>query len=124
MAPRASALRDAELGHRNDVVLVGRLGAPAEHRTLPSGEEIVTFRLVIDRPAGSAAAGGRQEPRTDTLDCSASRASVRRRLLGWRPGDIVQVDGALRRRFWRSAGRVLTRSEVHVTAARRLARSG
>ncbi len=32
---------------RNDVVLRGRMSAPAEIRTLPSGDPLLTFRLVV-----------------------------------------------------------------------------
>ena len=60
---------------RNDVVLRGRLSAPAEVRTLPSGDTLVSFRLVVRR----------QEPRsrgqsTDTLPCitGSSRFLVKR----------------------------------------------
>ena len=35
---------------RNDVVLRGRVSAPAEIRTLPSGDPLLTFRLVVRRP--------------------------------------------------------------------------
>ncbi|HET6667277.1 MAG TPA: single-stranded DNA-binding protein, partial [Intrasporangium sp.] len=34
---------------RNEVRLCGRLSAPAEERTLPSGDVIVTLRIVIPR---------------------------------------------------------------------------
>jgi single-strand DNA-binding protein len=32
---------------RNDVVLRGRLSAPAELRTLPSGDALISFRLIV-----------------------------------------------------------------------------
>lgn len=125
MAARASGTPTTTgVQHRNEVRLVGRLGASPEQRTLPSGDEIVTFRLVVDRLPRRTASDGRREPAVDTLDCSASTAAVRRRLLGWQPGDVIQVDGALRRRFWRAASRVLSRSEVQVRSARRLVKAG
>ena len=123
MAGETAAAQSAASEHRNDVVLVGRLGAPAEIRTLPSGDEITTFRLVVDRPPRRRQASGRREPTVDTLDCSVAAAVDRRRVLGWAAGDVVRVEGALRRRFWRAGPSVLSRCEVQVARARRLARS-
>src|SRR3954454_21945223 len=84
----------------NQVQLVGRLAADAVHRELPSGDRMATFRLVIDRPDGSV------EPRVDTIDCAVWRADLRRRLGGWRAGDVLRVEGELRRRFWRAGAGV------------------
>ena len=103
--------------HRNEVRLVGRLGAQAEVRTLPSGDEIVTFRVVVERP------GARRSPRgpsVDTLDCAVTGAALRRRVLGWSAGDVLEVTGALQRRFWRSGSRVMSRCEIQVSRARRV----
>lgn len=108
---------------RNEVVLVGRLAARAEERVLPSGDGLVTFRVVVSRtrpvrrPPGSPVA-----PTVDTFDCAAWRAGVRRQALSWAPGDVVEVEGALRRRFWRGARGAESRTEVEVTRGRRLAR--
>jgi len=40
--------------------------------------------------------------------------------LKWRAGDIIEIDGALRRRFWRTPGGPVSRYEVEVRKARRL----
>ena len=45
---RATASRDHP--HRNDVALRGRVSAEPETRELPSGDTLVTLRLVVDRP--------------------------------------------------------------------------
>jgi len=102
----------------NQVLLAGRLSAPAEERVLPSGDQLVTFRLVVDRPTGSA--GRLRGSPVDTLDCVAWRGDVRRRALTWRPGDVLEVHGALRRRFWRGERGAVSRTEVEVARARRL----
>ena len=107
--------------HRNEVLLGGRLSTAAQERELPSGDLVVTFRLVIDRPAGSRA---RARASVDALECSAFRADVRRRALAWSPGDVVQVEGSLRRRFWRSPSGPTSRGEVEVERARRVATGG
>ncbi|MHB8341147.1 MAG: single-stranded DNA-binding protein [Mycobacteriales bacterium] len=99
--------------HRNEVLLVGRLSAPAEERALPSGDLVVTWRLVVERPPGPGA-------RVDTVDCVARGATLRRRALRWRGGEEVEVAGALRRRFFRSAAGVASRYEIEAAALRRV----
>jgi single-strand DNA-binding protein len=110
-----------ETAQRNEVCLSGRLAAAAEERALPSGDVLVSFRVVVARPAGRAPRRERS-PTVDTIDCVVWRASVRRTVLGWAAGDVVEVTGALRRRFWRSGAGAASRTEVEVLRARRLAR--
>lgn len=118
---------DRAANSRNEVILVGRLAATPELRTLPSGDVLAAFRLVVARPAGSggrsAAAPSARPVSVDTIDCAAWRGNVRRSSAGWAPGDILEVRGALRRRFWRSTGGTASRCEVEVAGARRLRRS-
>ena len=109
-----------ETPQRNDVVLAGRLPAAAEERTLPSGDVLVSFRVVVARPPGRVAARG---PVVDTIDCVAWQGAVRRTVLGWAAGDAVEVTGALRRRFWRAGGGAASRTEVEVLKARRVAKA-
>ena len=106
---------------RNEVMLAGRLPAAAEERVLPSGDTLVTFRVVVGR-AGQRPAGSRV-PAIDTIDCAVWGGSARRTVLGWAPGDVVEVTGALRRRFWRAGGGAASRTEVEVQRARRLAKA-
>jgi single-strand DNA-binding protein len=104
---------------RNDVVLRGRLSAPAEVRTLPSGDTLVSFRLVVRRP----------EPRvrgqsTDTLPCITYDRALQRRVTAWQAGDVVEVEGALQRRFWRTAGGgTASVTEVNCRRGRKVPRS-
>jgi single-strand DNA-binding protein len=109
--------------HRNEVLLVGRIAAGAEERTLPSGDILVTWRLVVGRPP-QPKAGGRRTASVDALDCVAWRADVRRRALSWSVGDTVEVTGALRRRFWRGPTGPASRTEVEVSRGRRVAKGG
>jgi single-strand DNA-binding protein len=44
-------------------------------------------------------------------------------MLAWTAGDLVEVEGALRRRFSRGAATTTSRYEVEVSSARRHARS-
>lgn len=113
----------AEPVSRNEVVLVGRVSGAPEERELPSGDLLVVWRVVVDRPAPRrpTAAGGRTTT-IDTLDCVAWAAPVRRTARGLLDGDVVAVEGALRRRFWRGGSGAASRTEVEVEALRRLSR--
>ena len=113
-------------GHRNEIVLVGRLAAEPESRELPSGSVITTFRLVVRRDPEPRDRGRPSEVRTptvDTLDCVAWRADLRRQLGRWHPGDVLEVEGALRRRFWRSPAGPASRTEVEARRVQRVARA-
>lgn len=109
------------LEHRNEVHLVGRVSADPVLVTLPSGDSVVSVRLVVERARPPAGHGGRQQ--VDTLACAGWTLALRRTLLRWGPGDVVEVDGSLRRRFWRAEGVPQSRYEVELTGARRLARA-
>lgn len=103
---------------RNDVFLCGRLSAPAELRTLPSGDPLVTFRLVVRRP--EARERGRT---TDTLTCVTYDRALQRRVALWQPGDMVEVEGALQRRFWRTGSGTASVCEVNCRKGRKMPRS-
>lgn len=102
--------------HRNEVLIRGRMAATAEVRELPSGDSVVTFRVIIERePQGAA---GRR--RVDTIDCAAWVPPLQSSVLAWEPGDLVEVSGGLRRRFRRGEGGTTSRVEVEVVDARRV----
>lgn len=114
---------------RNEVILWGRLSVPAEERTLPSGDTIVTLRVVIPRH-GARRGDGSVPPRTrretrkgevDTIEVVCWTAATRRAALRLSPGALVEVEGALRRRFFGSAGGRQSRYEVEAWTLRRVA---
>ena len=108
---------------RNEVLLVGRLGAAAQSREMPSGDTLVAFRVVVARPPAAPGSTARPRgPSVDSIDCVAWRAGVRRTALAWAPGDLVEVAGVLRRRFWKGGAGPQSRTEVEVVRARRLRR--
>jgi single-strand DNA-binding protein len=79
---------------------------------------MVSFRVVVPRPAASGS-DERRRPTVDTIDCVAWLARVRRAAASWQPGDTIEVEGALRRRFWRGpGGGPASRCEVEVITAR------
>jgi single-strand DNA-binding protein len=85
---------------------------------MPSGATLCSFRVVVRRD--SVARG----PSIDTLDCVAWLAAVRQAVLRWSAGDLIEVRGAIRRRFWRGVSGPVSRCEIEVGIARRLARAG
>ncbi len=109
--------------HRNEVILVGRLAAEPQAKVLPSGDDLVTFRLVVSRPPVAGKDRRPHAPSIDTIDCVAWRGDVRRRVAAWEQDDTVEVAGSLRRRFWRGATGPASRSEVEATRVRRIGRS-
>jgi single-strand DNA-binding protein len=111
---------DERVQARNEVVLVGRVSARAEERELPSGDVIATWRVVVDRPPGRRRSAGAREQKVDTLDCVAWSAGLRRTARGLAAGDVVSVEGALRRRFWRGGAGATSRCEIEVSRVRRV----
>lgn len=103
----------------NEVVLRGRVSAEPETRELPSGDVVVTWRIVVPRPPDRAGPGAR----VDALECAAWGGRVRRTVSSWRTDDVVEVSGALRRRFFHRAGGTSSRVEVDVTRARLIRRA-
>lgn len=107
--------RHEPVAGRNEVHLVGRL-AGARDRVLPSGDRLLAFRLVVPRCSPP-----RPGPTVDTIDCVGRADTVRADVLKWASGDLVGVEGALRRRFWRTGAGLASRYEVEVATAHRLA---
>jgi single-strand DNA-binding protein len=113
-----------EVSARNEVSLVGRVSAPPEERALPSGDLLLAWRGVVDRPPPRRTVPeGVRTPTTDTFDCVAFSSGVRRTAGALQAGDVVRVEGALRRRFWRAGAATNNRTEVEVAAVKRLTRA-
>ena len=106
---------------RNQVNLTGRLSSAPVERELPSGDRVVTFRLVVQRDRSPMTAGSRQT--SDWVDCAAWGARARRSAASWGVGDQVEISGALRRRFFRGAVGTSTRLEVEMITGRCLTRA-
>ena len=89
-------------------------------RELPSGTTIVTLRVTMPRAGTPMTRGSSQ--RSDWVDCVASEARQRRRVVGWRVGDLVEVHGSSRRRVHRGGPVPAMHLEVEVLTGRMLAR--
>jgi single-strand DNA-binding protein len=136
---RAAPADDEQLGV-NTVRLVGRVSADPAHRELPSGDQLVQLRVVVPRPARpprGAQAGGAQGGRAatakatadevspartqvDTIDVACWTAVTRRSASRLRPGQVVEVHGALRRRFFKAGAVTQSRYEVEAALVRRV----
>lgn len=106
-----------ETRHCNEVVLTGRVAAETSERELPSGDVIVTGRVIVDRDAASFK---HSRQRVDTIDCVGWTVRVQRSMRGWKAGDQVEVKGSIRRRFFRSPVGPASRVEIEVKSSKRL----
>jgi single-strand DNA-binding protein len=93
----------------NEVRIRGRLTMAPTERELPSGDRIVALRLAVPRGDG----------RSDALDATVWTAKLRRSCSAWSVGDVIELGGQVRRRFWRTPGGPASRWEIEVTHARR-----
>ena len=85
----------------NEVYLRGRVSGEAVTKVLPSGDEVVEFRIVIPRIDSGV----------DTLDMAVWRANLRK----W-----VEVAGEIRRRFWQTGSGVASRTQIEVATLSRI----
>ena len=102
----------------NQVVLRGRVSSAPVARELPSGALVVGVRVTVRRERTVMTRGSKQT--VDWMECTAWAAGPRRTVERWQVGDVVEVEGALRRRFSRGGG--LSRVEVEVLRGRRVSR--
>jgi single-strand DNA-binding protein len=100
----------------NTVRLVGRVTSLDAPRELPSGDVVHALRVTVPRPR----ARGRDRPGVDTLDVACWSAATRRVASRLTVGMRVEVEGALRRRFFRAGAAAASRYEVEAVRVRRL----
>jgi single-strand DNA-binding protein len=102
---------------RNDVVLRGRLSAPPELRPLPSGDTLLLFKIVVrreqTRPRG---------PRSDVITCVSYLPALQRYAAAWTTVEVVEVVGALQRRFWRTPTGTAVAYEVNCRRGHKVGR--
>ncbi len=98
--------------HRNEVVLCGRVSAAPEIRELPSGDPLVTFRVVVQRDQRALKVS---KQTVDVIECAAWTSRLRQKAARLRPGAEVEVSGALRRRFSRRQGGLTSHVSVELS---------
>lgn len=111
-----------EDANENDVILRGRLSSEPLLRELPSGDEVLTFRLVVRRDRSSPMTRGSRQV-SDWVDCVVWGGRARSTATAWHAGDEVELRGALRRRFYRTGTGSATRLEVEMLSGKRLRRA-
>ena len=102
----------------NEVYLVGRVSSLAIEKELPSGDKVVEFRVVISR-SDSVTKSGKKRP-VDTLDIAAWSAKARRAALALKVDSWIEVNGAVRRRFWQAPTGLASRWQVEAEEIIRL----
>lgn len=101
----------------NAVQLRGRISAAPQTRELPSGDLVVTFRVTVPRPRRRGT--GSKRAAVDAIDIACWTARTRGYAVRLAAGDAVEVEGALRRRFFASGDGRVSRYEVEATRVRR-----
>lgn len=115
----AMGVQDKDQTAVNEVRVRGRVASAPQARILPSGDELWTFRLVVPREPQPPREDGRRVTRSDWLTCTVWTGRCRRVVSRWSEGDEVEVEGALRRRHYRTATGATSVLEVEVASARR-----
>jgi single-strand DNA-binding protein len=95
----------------NDLLLRGRVSAPAIEKELPSGDKLVEFRLIVSREKGAG---------VDTLDIAAWSAKSRRSAMSLKSDEWIEVSGSIHRRFWKAASGLASRWQVEAFEIRRI----
>jgi len=95
----------------NDVMLRGRVSDCAIEKTLPSGDKVVEFRLIISRSELSG---------VDTLDIGAWSTKARRNALSLKPDEWIEISGSIQRRFWKSPSGLASRWQVEAAEISRI----
>jgi single-stranded DNA-binding protein len=82
--------------HVNEIVLVGRLSGEPEWRALQNHRQVAVWRLVVEH-------GDARSPQDafDTIRCVTYDPALQTGVRTWSHGDVIEVRGALRHRFWR-----------------------
>ncbi|WP_433188346.1 single-stranded DNA-binding protein [Actinoallomurus sp. CA-150999] len=96
---RTAETPDAAAGviHVNEIVLVGRLSGAPEWKALPEGREVAVWRLIVEHQNARS-----PQDAIDTIRCVTYDSAVQEGIRGWRHGDLIEVRGSLRHRFWRA----------------------
>lgn len=83
--------------HVNEIVLVGRLSGEPEWRPLPAEGRVVVWRLVVDHQGARS-----PQDAIDTIRCVTYDPAIQEGVCDWSHGDVIEVRGSLRHRFWRA----------------------
>jgi single-strand DNA-binding protein len=82
--------------HVNEIVLVGRLSGEPEWRALSDDRQVAVWRLIVEHRDARSSQDG-----IDTIRCVSYDPTIQAGIRRWSHGDVIEVHGALRHRFWR-----------------------
>lgn len=91
----------------NEVLLVGRLAGEVTRTPAGKGAEGTVWRLTLERQDPSG------ETVQETFPCVSYDEDISDLAAAWKEGDLIEVQGTLRRRHWKSdSGTTLSRIEI------------
>ena len=95
----------------NDLLIRGRVSAPATTKELPSGDKVVEFRLIVTRS---------EREGVDTLDIGAWNAKSRKIALTLKSDEWIEISGSIHRRFWQAPTGLASRWQVEAAEISRI----
>jgi single-strand DNA-binding protein len=95
----------------NDLLIRGRVSAPATTKELPSGDKVVEFRVIVTRS---------EREGVDTLDVGAWSAKSRRIALSLKSDEWIEISGSVHRRFWQAPNGVASRWQIEAAEITRI----
>jgi single-strand DNA-binding protein len=95
----------------NDLLIRGRVSAPATTKELPSGDKVVEFRVIVTRS---------EREGVDTLDVGAWSAKSRKIALSLKSDEWIEISGSVHRRFWQAPNGVASRWQIEAVEITRI----
>lgn len=108
-------MNQTEIPYQNLIRLCGRVAQVPVVRTLPSGDTLITMRLIVRR---SARARRHSRVSVDAFECVGWTRRVQRSMARLARDDVVEIHGELRRRFRRVAGAPVSTTEVELVSCK------
>lgn len=96
----------------NEVSLIGRLSGVPTEKDLPSGDKVVELRVVVGRMKDSKV---KSKVTVDTIDIAVWGSRNRKAALKLDENSWIEVEGAIRRRFWHSPNGLASRWQVEAS---------
>ncbi len=96
----------------NKVVLMGNLTRDPELRTIPSGQQVASFSLAVNRTWNNS--NGEKQEAVDYIDCNAWGKPAEIITQYMTKGSAILVSGRLQQRTWEQEGQKRSKVEVVV----------
>lgn len=108
-AKKLTGIKQEKDRSKNVVQLRGRISGERREKSLPTGDTVVEFRLIVKR----------DDQGFDTFDIGVRKAGLRKLAKSMHEQEWVEIAGVIRRRFWNSPSGLASRWHVE---AREMAR--